>query len=166
MGIDFQVITYQYFSEYYVECFSRCLLPHFILFLLCIVFNGFRAIYWRSISCVLCQTIFHVVLLCRMVFMELTCARLAEYHLDWLSGYFTRVRFVAYCVAWFSTYILVYFLLRIVLNGFPGFYITYAQFAEYFVEWVSRFHDLRFGTFVKNGFPCTCITGTRFAAYC
>ena len=25
---------------------------------------------------------------------------------------------------------------------------------EYFVEWVSRFYDRRFVTFVKNGFPC------------
>jgi len=52
------------------------------IFLLRIVFNGFPANYWRSISCVLCETIFQVVLLCGMVFMELTCARLAEYHLD------------------------------------------------------------------------------------
>lgn len=29
VGIDFQVIVDQYFSEYYVECFSRCLLAHF-----------------------------------------------------------------------------------------------------------------------------------------
>lgn len=147
VGIDFQVITYQYFSEYYVECFSRCLLPHFILFLLCIVFNGFRAIYWRSISCVLCQTIFHVVLLCRMVFMELTCARLLLCGM--IFHVYTCVLFTAYCVEWFSRFL--YYLCSI---------------SEYFVEWVSRFHDLRFGTFVKNGFPCTCITGTRFAAYC
>ena len=79
VSIDFQVIADQYFSEYYVECFSMCLLAHFLLR---IVFNGFPANYWRSISCVLCETIFQVVLLCGMVFMELTCARLAEYHLD------------------------------------------------------------------------------------
>jgi hypothetical protein len=30
---------------------------------------------------------------------------------------------------------------------------------EYFVEWVSRFYDLRFVTFVKNGFPGTCWNG-------
>jgi hypothetical protein len=58
VSIDFQVIADQYFSEYYVECFSMCLLAHFLLR---IVFNGFPANYWRSISCVLCETIFQVV---------------------------------------------------------------------------------------------------------
>jgi hypothetical protein len=37
VGIDFQVIADQYFSENYVECFSRCLLAHFFCCVLCLM---------------------------------------------------------------------------------------------------------------------------------